>query len=228
MAAHQAPPSQARTLEWVAISFSNAWKWKVKVRSLSCVRLFGTPWTAVFQAPPFMGFSRQEHWSGLIGLSYSKGCWRSPNLFSYSPHPGSWFPVFYVTSLWWSYLLCHLHCSLNNIFLLKYIARIKTFTEETICEHYEWETDTSLAIFPTQGSNPGLLQHGWILYQLSHQGSQRTLEWVAYSFSSGTFWPRNRTGISCIAGGFFTSWATREAPNYENRYNEKKTYQRWS
>ena len=53
---------QARTLEWVAISFSNAWKWKVKVRSLSRVRLFATPWTAPFQAPPSMGFSRQEYW----------------------------------------------------------------------------------------------------------------------------------------------------------------------
>ena len=55
----------ARTLEWVAISFSNAWKWKVKVKSLSCVRLSVTPWTAAFQAPPSMGFSRQEYWSGL-------------------------------------------------------------------------------------------------------------------------------------------------------------------
>ena len=54
---------QARTLEWVAISFSNAWKWKVKVKSLSCVRLFTTPWTAACQAPPSMGFSRQECWS---------------------------------------------------------------------------------------------------------------------------------------------------------------------
>ena len=56
---------QARTLEWVAISFSNAGKWKVKVKSLSCVRLFGTPWTAAYQAPPSMGFSRQEYWSGV-------------------------------------------------------------------------------------------------------------------------------------------------------------------
>ena len=56
---------QARTLEWVAISFSNAWKWKVKVKSLSCVRLFATPWTAAYQAPPSMGFSRQEYWSGV-------------------------------------------------------------------------------------------------------------------------------------------------------------------
>ena len=56
---------QARTLEWVAISFSNAWKWKVKVKSLSRVRLLATPWTAAFQGPLSLGFSRQEHWSGL-------------------------------------------------------------------------------------------------------------------------------------------------------------------
>ena len=55
---------QARTLEWAAISFSNAWKWKVKVKSLSRVRLLATPWTAAYQAPPSMGFSRQECWSG--------------------------------------------------------------------------------------------------------------------------------------------------------------------
>ena len=54
---------QARTLEWVAISFSSAWKWKVKMKSLSHVQLFETPWTAVYQAPLSMGFSRQENWS---------------------------------------------------------------------------------------------------------------------------------------------------------------------
>ena len=56
---------QARTLEWVAISFSNAWRWKVKVKSLSHVQLLATPWTATYQAPPSMGFSRQEYWSGV-------------------------------------------------------------------------------------------------------------------------------------------------------------------
>ena len=56
---------QARTLEWVAISFSNAWKLKVKAKLLSCVRLFATPWTTAYQAPPSMGFSRQEYWSGV-------------------------------------------------------------------------------------------------------------------------------------------------------------------
>ena len=56
---------QARTLEWVAISFSNPWKWKVKVKSLSRVWLLATLWTAAYQAPPFMGFYRQEYWSGV-------------------------------------------------------------------------------------------------------------------------------------------------------------------
>ena len=66
-------------------------------------------------------------------------------------------------------------------------------------------------IFPTQGSNPGLPHCRWILYQLSHQGSPRIPEWVDYPFSSGSSWPRNQTGVSCIAGRFFTSWATKEA-----------------
>ena len=56
---------QARALEWVAIFFSNAWKWKVKVKSLSRDRLFMTPWTVAYQAPPSIGFSRQEYWSGV-------------------------------------------------------------------------------------------------------------------------------------------------------------------
>ena len=56
---------QARTLEWVAISFSNAWKGKVKVKSFSRVRLLATPWTAAYQAPPSMGFSGQQYWSGM-------------------------------------------------------------------------------------------------------------------------------------------------------------------
>ena len=74
---------QARTLEWVAISFSNAWKWKVKVKSLSRFRLVATPWTAAHQAPLSMGFSRQEYWSGVplpsprilewVAISFSRG-----------------------------------------------------------------------------------------------------------------------------------------------------------
>ena len=63
---------QARTLGWVVISFFNAWKWKVKVKLLSRVRLLATPWTAACQAPPSMGFSRQEYWSGVPLLEYNK------------------------------------------------------------------------------------------------------------------------------------------------------------
>ena len=67
-------------------------------------------------------------------------------------------------------------------------------------------------IFPTQGSNPGL-SHCRIFYQLSHQGSPGILEWVACPFSSGSFRPRNRTGVSCIASGSFSSWTTNHNHN---------------
>ena len=70
---------QARTLEWVAISFSNAWKCKVKVKSLSRIRLLATPWTAAYQAPPSMGFSRQEYWSGVPLPSPKLSTYQPPN-----------------------------------------------------------------------------------------------------------------------------------------------------
>ena len=69
---------QARTLEWVAIPFSNAWKWKVKVKSLSQVWVSVTPWTAAYQAPPSMGVSRQEYWSGSPVPSLK---WKLDNLY---------------------------------------------------------------------------------------------------------------------------------------------------
>ena len=95
----------------------------------------------------------------------------------------------------------------------------------TLCDPMEWiyspwnspGQDTGVSslsllqgISPTQGSNPGIPHCRWILYQLSHKGSPRILEWVAYPFSRRSSWPRNRTGVSCIAGGFFTNWAIRE------------------
>ena len=67
-------------------------------------------------------------------------------------------------------------------------------------------------IFPTQGSHPGLPHCKRFLYHVSLQGSPRILEWVAYPFSRGITQPRNQIGVSCIAGRFFISWATREAP----------------
>ena len=74
---------QARTLEWVAISFSNVWKWKLKVTSLSSVRLLATPWTAAHQAPPSMGFSRQEYWSGVPFPLNGQGEWIGKSLKKY-------------------------------------------------------------------------------------------------------------------------------------------------
>ena len=73
---------QARTLEWVVISFSNAWKWKVKGKSLSRVRLFSIPWTTAYWAPPSLGFPRQEYWSGCHRLF--------SNCDSYQCHGHSW------------------------------------------------------------------------------------------------------------------------------------------
>ena len=79
-----------------------------------------------------------------------------------------------------------------------------------------WSGYLIQGIFPTQGSNPGLRHYRWILYQLTHKRSPRILEWVAYPFSSGSSRPRNWTGVSCIAGGFFTNWAIREAVRKES------------
>ena len=77
--------------------------------------------------------------------------------------------------------------------------------------------------FPTQASNPGLPHCKQILYYLSPQGSLRILEWVAHRFSRGPSWPRNGTGVSCIAGGFFTSWASREALLVKKKKKKKKS-----
>ena len=79
---------QARTLEWVAISFSSAWKWKVKVKLFSCVRLLATPWTAAFQAPLSVGFSRQEYWSGVpLPSLHNSSSFIFINFIIYHVHP---------------------------------------------------------------------------------------------------------------------------------------------
>ena len=79
----------------------------------------------------------------------------------------------------------------------------------------QWVAMPSLqGLFPTQGWNPGLPRCRQVLYSLSHQGSPRMLEWVVFLFSRKSFWSRNRTRVSCTAGRFFTSWATREAHIY--------------
>ena len=76
-------------------------------------------------------------------------------------------------------------------------------------EYWSGKLFPSPGIFPTQRSNPGLPHCGWILYFLNNQGNPRKLEWVAYLFCRGSYWPRDWTRVSCIAGRFFTSWATK-------------------
>ena len=95
---------QARTLEWVAISFSNAWKWKVKVKSLSHVRLSATPWTTAYQALLSMGFSRQEYWSGLP-LPSPSGLSGDPYLLSFN-HFETLVKWINIVSQWPMILLC--------------------------------------------------------------------------------------------------------------------------
>ena len=92
---------QAITLEWVAISFSSAWKWKVNVKSLSRVRLLATPWTAAYQAPPSMGFSRQEYWSGVPSPSPIHQAYKVSHLI--------------LTEIWRWVLLCSSICMLKKL-----------------------------------------------------------------------------------------------------------------
>ena len=104
---------------------------------------------------------------------------------------------------------------LNNIWKVKVTQSCTTFCSPMDCIGQNTGVGSlSLlqGIFPTQGSNSGLPHCRRILYQLSHKGSPRILEWVAYPFSSGSSRPRNWTGVSCIVGRFFTNWAMREAP----------------
>ena len=121
---------------------------------------------------------------------------------SYVPHPCR--AYIYISEKWkWSCSLCQILCD----------------PMDSPWNSPGWNTGVgSLSllqwIFPTQGLNPGLLHCRWILYQLSNQGCPRILEWVAYSFSSRSSWSRNHIRVSCIAGRFFTNWATGEAQLY--------------
>ena len=149
---------QARALEWVAISFSNAWKWKVKVKSLRRVRLLATPWTAAHQAPPSMGFSRQEHWSGLPLPSPSWTTREAQNL------------KVKVTKL------CP---TLETPWTVACQAPLPV-------GFFSWNTGMGYhfllqGIFLMQESNPRLLHFRQILYQLSYEGSPWTIQSVAFS-----------------------------------------------
>ena len=109
---------QARTLEWVAISFSNAWKWKGKVKSLSCVQLLVTPWIAAYQAPPSMGFSRQEYWSGVPTPSLK------PQLRSYLT-----LDINPLSDIWFANKFSH---SIGCLFILFVVSVFFLTSEETV------------------------------------------------------------------------------------------------
>ena len=115
---------QARTLERVAISFSNAWKWKVKVKPLSHVRLLATPWTAAYQAPLSMGFSRQEYWNGVplpspyvwLDERKNKQAYRWQNLYLWSCTKKSPLNAYYT----------RLTCKISQSFIHWIITALKT------------------------------------------------------------------------------------------------------
>ena len=133
-------------------------------------------------------------WQNSVSLCPDSFCTLRPNL---PVTPGiSWLPTFaFQKSL-----------SRVQLFVTLWTIQFMEFSRPTY-----WSGSLSLlqGIFPIQGLNPGLPHCRWILSQLSHKGSPRILEWVAYPFSSGYSWTRNQTRVSCIAGGFFTNWARR-------------------
>ena len=189
---------------------------------LSCVLLFATPWTVTHQAPLYMQISRQEYWSGWP--------WPTPGDL---PDPGIE-PTF----------LCLLHWQADSLPLShmggpQYSSVLCLVTQSclTLCNPMDYSPPGSSlqgdsvgrnigvgchallqGIFQSQRLNPGLPHYKQILYPLSHQGTPRILEWVAYPFCRGSSQARNWTRVSCISCGFFVSWAIREAPKYSSRY----------
>ena len=170
---------------------------------------FATPRTVASQAPLSMGFSRQEYWSELTFPS--SGDLPDPGI---EPRSLALAGGFFTTEP---------PGKPSLLTLWKESEALSVVSNSLWPQglYSPWNSpgksigvgDHSLlqGIFPIQGLNPGLSHCRRILYCLSHKGSPRILEWVAYPFSSGSSRPRNRTGVSCIAGRFFTSWATGEA-----------------
>ena len=129
---------QARTLEWVAISFSNAWKRKVKVKSLSRVRLLVTPWTTAHQAPPSMEFSKQEYCSG-VAMSFSRG----------SSQLRDWTQVSH-------------HCRQ----MLYHLSHQGSLTWDKVCLIHYWVPTISLPEVRTVMGTLGLIDSYWIKQNL--------------------------------------------------------------
>ena len=124
---------QARTVEWVAISFSNAWKWKVKVKLLSCVRLLAIPWTAAHQAPPSMGLSRQEYWSGVPLPSPAETLEDPPILKHYKLRCKHWLWSQISSPVSFPFVLGPYLCSFVKSFLQSYMVGMNTIVKH----HYK-------------------------------------------------------------------------------------------
>ena len=165
----------------------------------SHVQLCATLWTVATQAPLSKGFFRQEYWSELP--CFPPGDLPDPGITPASLMSPALAGEFFTTSVIWE---SESHSVRSDCLWLHEL-------------YSPWNSpgqNTGLGslsllqgIFPAQESNPGLLHCRRILYQLSHQGRLRIKKWVAYPFSSGSSGPRNQTGVSRIAGGFFTNWA---------------------
>ena len=189
-------------------------------KSLSCVRLLATPWTAAYLAPPSIGFSRQEYWSGVPLPSLILEGRHIQMPFTTPIHLYIKFPN---RALNQSLETAVFSCPDQLLTIRLPESESCPVMSDSLWPHGLYSPWNSLGqntgvgslsllqgIFPTQGLNPGLLPCRQILYQLSHQGSPRRLEWVPYPFSSGSPQPRNWTRVSCIAGGVFTNWPVRE------------------
>ena len=125
-------------------------------------------------------------------------------------------------------------CTLSSTVSWKSLSRVQLFATLWTKQSMEFSRQNTRVdslsllqgIVPTQGSNPGLPHCRWILYQLSHKGNPRILEWVGYHFSSGSSWRRNWTRVSYIAAGFFTNWDIREVLSTETTFIKCLLYTR--
>ena len=165
-------------------------KWKVKVKSLSRVQLFATPWTAVHQAPPSIGFSRQSvlEW-GAIAFSLLPMLSRNPGLLNYYVSLTTHIQSQELLSILQNTFLVHIDLSIKIQIQSEGVQSCPTFCD------------------PMDRSLPGSSVHG--IFQA------KVLEWIAISFSRGSSRLRDRTQVSCIAGRRFTLWATREALSHD-------------
>ena len=210
---------QARTLEWVAISFCGGFCWPRDWTHVSCIGKWILYHWATWETQGNIAIWHDRDWleptrfkiageliSSRLPASLNSHC----NILAYAEwhayqgHGALW-PTIRGQKGRGGPIPGNLHP------ILKTVGNSHSLLE---------------GIFPTQGENSGLLHCRQILYHLNHQGSPRILECVAYPFSSGSSQPMNWTGVSCIAGRFFTSWATREA-SQSLAYEITHPYKNW-